>query len=161
MTPEQAASRLDRFAADLHGAVERGLGEALQVARLRAIWWSSGPHQTAYLRTLYRPSGHGPYSIAVPHPPGDEARINIQERRAIVNGWLIDPPTRQGGKVSGSVYNTAPEAAFMGHWEGEEFVQGPHSRMMARPLPVRVLAEAERGSWVLERLQAAIESVMR
>ena len=159
MTPDEAADRIEQFARDLPEAVRKGAEDVARLARERAIWWSSGPYSTAALRRMYNP--RGPYSRVDPNPPGAGAgRINIQTGN-LVAGWRTDPPTRVGSKVQVSVYNTTPEAGYMGHWQGEEFVQGPRSRMMARPLPVKVLEELERSEAVMERLQAAIGEAMR
>ena len=140
MTPEAGARRLEQFASEMPRTAEKALGEALKLARERAIWWSSGPFTTKELRRLYDP--HGPYSTADPHPPADEARINEQTGN-LLRGWVVGATRNEGGALSGAVYNTSKEAAFMGKWEGDEWVQGERSKMIARPLPVRVMDEIE------------------
>jgi hypothetical protein len=140
MTPEAASRRLERFAAEMPGAADRGLSEVLKFARERAIWWSSGPFSGKALRAMYNPKG--PYSKAEPHPPADAARINIRSGD-LMRGWAFTPISANGGKRSASLYNVAPEAGYMGHWDGAEWVQGPNSAMIGRPLPLRVMDEIE------------------
>jgi len=156
MTPEEAVARLEQLARDLLRAPETALLDVLKRYRIRAIWWSSGGFSTATLRSM----GH-PYAKAERGQQRLEpARINAQSR-ALVRGWAISPIERRGGTVSASLYNEAPEAQFMGRWEGDDWVQGPRSRMVARPLPVKVLAEIEQANAVEEALERAISEVMR
>lgn len=156
MTPEEAAARLDQLATDIPRAAETALLDVLRRYRIRAIWWSSGGFSTATLRRM----GH-PYARAERGQQRLEpARINVQSR-ALVEGWAISPIERRGSTLSASLYNEAPEAAFMGRWEGDTFVEGPRSRMRARPLPEKVLAEIEQANAVEEALERAISEVMR
>ena len=145
MTPEEAAQRLERLANDLRTAANAGLAEILAEAKAAAIRWSSGPLKTAELRRM----GH-PYARRAPMASVDPGRINIQERRAVVEGWVYAPVHRgAGGGLKASVYNTAPEAGFLS--TGTPLME-------RRPLPERVIAEIE--PRVEEIMARAVERVL-
>jgi hypothetical protein len=153
MTEEEGAARLERFARDLQGMLERGLAEALKRARERAIWWSSGPLSESDLRRMGRPYARAERGQA----RADPGRINIQSR-AVVEGWAAAPVERAGGKLRASLYDTAPHARYLYDTSDNPAYADRGTRLaLGRPLPERVLADLERGDMALSAIEGALE----
>jgi hypothetical protein len=122
MTPDQVARELDQTAQRLASAAARGVERALsEVVMPAAIRWSSGPGQPP---GTYRRGGGGGVDLGL---------INRRKGR-FVAGWEKGPVSAETGEVRGSVVNTAPFAGFLARGT---------SRMVARPLPERVVGETE------------------
>ena len=144
MTPDEAADRLERAAADLRANLEEAESRNLQDLFETALRFSSGPLSTAELARMDHP-----YARRHGKAKEDPAVINRQSG-AFLAAWQTEGPTWAGDDLTGSLFNT--------DWKAPLLEAGTRY-MFARPLPEAV--EEECASRVEERRRQALEDTFR
>lgn len=109
---------------------------------------SSGPYSESFLKGAAMIRGAGLYSVRKPSPPADPAILNKQSGRVYM-GWAATSNVSRDLVLTITLTNSAPEFKYL----MADGVQGARSRMMNRPLLVRL--RKEEGPAFFARLRAA------
>jgi hypothetical protein len=144
VTVQQAIKALEAKAKGLPEEARRAMVQSGALLLKSARAHSEGPYSAAALAAM----GH-PYSRRRPRPPLDPAVINVQTGR-FLGSWSWELPQARGGDLTTTVRNNDPKA--------DELATGT-SRMIARPLPEKVLGENERA--ITAEFERAMERALR
>lgn len=136
------AARMQKRAKAISDEAMKAERQNLEAAKGYAELLSSG----GFHRTK---SGDPPYSRQNPHPPAPPAIVNVQTG-LLRRSWQTRLQ-QAAGKISGSLFNTAPYAGF--------FNGQPTARMIGRPI-LQETAKWLRGKR-LQRMRGAVTKAMR